>query len=50
MTIAIRQLHPLFAGEVEGVDLRRPLGADEVRAIVEGMDKLRRAGLSRPAR
>ena len=39
MTIAIRQLHPLFAGEVEGIDLRRPLGPDEVRAIEAGMDR-----------
>ena len=39
MTIAIRQLHPLFAGEVEGVDLCRPLGADEVLAIEAGMDR-----------
>src|SRR5688500_1080435 len=30
MTISIRQLHPLFVGEVEGIDLRRPRGADEV--------------------
>ncbi len=39
MTIAIRQLHPLFVGEVEGVDLCRPLSADEVLAIEAGMDR-----------
>ena len=39
MTIAIRQLHPLFAGELEAVDLCRPLRADEVLAIEAGMDR-----------
>ena len=39
MTVEIRQLHPLFVGEVGGVDLRRPLEADEVAAIEAGMDR-----------
>jgi alpha-ketoglutarate-dependent 2,4-dichlorophenoxyacetate dioxygenase len=39
MTISIRQLHPHFVGEVSGVDLRQPLGADEVAAIEAGMDR-----------
>jgi alpha-ketoglutarate-dependent 2,4-dichlorophenoxyacetate dioxygenase len=39
MGVAIRQLHPVFVGEVDGVDLRQPLGADEVAAIVAGMDR-----------
>ena len=39
MGVTIRQLHPVFVGEVEGVDLRKPLGADEVAAIVAGMDR-----------
>jgi alpha-ketoglutarate-dependent 2,4-dichlorophenoxyacetate dioxygenase len=39
MGVAIRQLHPVFVGEVGGVDLRQPLGADEVAAIVAGMDR-----------
>jgi alpha-ketoglutarate-dependent 2,4-dichlorophenoxyacetate dioxygenase len=39
MVIGIRQLHPLFVGEVEGVDLRRPLDAGEVAAIEAGMDR-----------
>jgi alpha-ketoglutarate-dependent 2,4-dichlorophenoxyacetate dioxygenase len=39
MTIGIRQLHPGFVGEVEGVDLRRPLDAAEVAAIEAGMDR-----------
>jgi alpha-ketoglutarate-dependent 2,4-dichlorophenoxyacetate dioxygenase len=39
MTIGIRALHPLFVGEVEGLDLRRPLGIDEIAAIHEAMDR-----------
>jgi alpha-ketoglutarate-dependent 2,4-dichlorophenoxyacetate dioxygenase len=39
MAIAIRQIHPVFVGEVSGVDLRRPLAADEVATIEEGMDR-----------
>jgi alpha-ketoglutarate-dependent 2,4-dichlorophenoxyacetate dioxygenase len=39
MTISIRQIHPVFVGEVEGVDLRRPLSAEEVEAIEAGMDR-----------
>lgn len=39
MTVKIRQLHPLFVGEVEGVDLRQPLTSDEVAAIEAGMDR-----------
>ncbi|HWD58235.1 MAG TPA: TauD/TfdA family dioxygenase [Stellaceae bacterium] len=39
MTLSIRQIHPVFAGEVSGVDLRRKLSADDVAAIDEGMDR-----------
>src|ERR1700719_4796 len=39
MSASIRPLHPLFVGEVAGVDCRRPLGADEVAAIEAGMDR-----------
>jgi alpha-ketoglutarate-dependent 2,4-dichlorophenoxyacetate dioxygenase len=39
MTICIRQIHPVFVGEVEGVDLRRPLSAEDVEAIEAGMDR-----------
>ncbi len=39
MAVSIRQIHPLFVGEVSGVDLRRPLAADEVAAIEAGMDR-----------
>jgi len=39
MTIAIRQIHPVFVGDVSGVDLTRPLAPDEVSAIEAGMDR-----------
>src|SRR3982751_3505740 len=39
MTVSIRQIHPVFAGEVSGVDLRRPLSREEVAAIEAGMDR-----------
>ena len=39
MSVPIRQLHPLFFGELAGVDLRRPLSKVEVAAIVAGMDR-----------
>ena len=39
MTIAIRQIHPVFVGDVSGVELTRPLAPDEVSAIEAGMDR-----------
>ena len=39
MSLTIRQIHPVFVGEVGGVDLRRPLSAEEVAAIDAGMDE-----------
>ena len=39
MTVAIRQIGPCFAGEVAGIDMRKPLTAEEVAAIHTGMDK-----------
>jgi len=39
MTLSIQPLHPEFVGEVEGVDLTRPLDAAEVAAIEAGMDR-----------
>lgn len=39
MPIAIRPLHPVFVGEVEGIDMRRPLAREEVAAIEAGMDE-----------
>ena len=39
MTIAIAPLHPVFVGEVSGVDISCPLDAAEVAAIEAGMDR-----------
>ncbi|HEX3954829.1 MAG TPA: TauD/TfdA family dioxygenase [Stellaceae bacterium] len=39
MAISISPLTPVFAGEVAGVDCRRPLASDEVAAIEVGMDR-----------
>jgi alpha-ketoglutarate-dependent 2,4-dichlorophenoxyacetate dioxygenase len=39
MAIAIRQINPVFLGEVSGVDLRAPLSRADVSAIEAGMDR-----------
>src|SRR5512145_1692717 len=39
MNIAIRPLHPVFVGEVSGLDITRPLAREEVAAIEAGMDR-----------
>jgi alpha-ketoglutarate-dependent 2,4-dichlorophenoxyacetate dioxygenase len=39
MAISIRQIHPVFVGEVSGVDLRQPLSIEEIAEIDEGMDR-----------
>ncbi|HEX3537711.1 MAG TPA: TauD/TfdA family dioxygenase [Stellaceae bacterium] len=39
MAVSIRQIHPVFVGEVSGVDLRRPLSHEEAAAIEAGMDR-----------
>ena len=39
MTIEIRQITSVFAGEVSGVDITQPLSRDEVAAIEAGMDR-----------
>ena len=39
MPVSIKPLHPVFAGEVSGVDCTKPLTPDEVAAIEAGMDK-----------
>lgn len=39
MPVSIRPLHPVFAGEVSGIDCRAPLTDDEVAAIEAGMDR-----------
>ncbi|HET6366583.1 MAG TPA: TauD/TfdA family dioxygenase, partial [Pseudomonadales bacterium] len=38
-SIRIRQVGPCFAGEVEGLDLRRPLSPEENAAVHAGMDQ-----------
>ena len=37
MTAKIKQIHPVFVGEVSDVDLREPLTAEDVQIIDEGM-------------
>ena len=39
MAISIRQVGPCFAGEVDGLDLGKPLDQDEIAAIHAGMDR-----------
>ena len=39
MTISIRQIHPVFAGEVTGADLTRPMTEAERAVIDAGMDR-----------
>jgi alpha-ketoglutarate-dependent 2,4-dichlorophenoxyacetate dioxygenase len=39
MSVSIRQIHPVFVGEVSGFDVSRPLSREEVAAIEAGMDR-----------
>ncbi len=39
MAITIRQVGPCFAGEVDGIDLAKPLTPEEVATIHAGMDR-----------
>ena len=39
MSVSIRQIHPVFAGEVTGIDCARPLSPEETAAIEAGMDQ-----------
>ncbi len=39
MAVSIRPLHDVFVGEVSGVDITKPLAADEVAALEAGMDR-----------
>jgi alpha-ketoglutarate-dependent 2,4-dichlorophenoxyacetate dioxygenase len=39
MPVNIRKLHPLFVGEVTGVDLTKPVSRDDAEAIERGMDE-----------
>jgi alpha-ketoglutarate-dependent 2,4-dichlorophenoxyacetate dioxygenase len=39
MPVSIHPLHPVFVGEVTGIDCRKPLRQDQVAAIQAGMDQ-----------
>jgi alpha-ketoglutarate-dependent 2,4-dichlorophenoxyacetate dioxygenase len=39
MGIEIRQLHPLFVGEISGMELSRPLEEADVQALWEAIDR-----------
>ena len=39
MSISVRQLHPVFVGEVSGVDLAEPLSPDTVEALQQAIDR-----------
>jgi alpha-ketoglutarate-dependent 2,4-dichlorophenoxyacetate dioxygenase len=39
MAVSIRQIHPVFVGEVSGVDCAQPLSGADIAAIKAGMDE-----------
>jgi alpha-ketoglutarate-dependent 2,4-dichlorophenoxyacetate dioxygenase len=39
MSLSVRQLHPLFVGEVSGVDVRRPLDTPATAALWQAIDR-----------
>src|SRR5690242_341612 len=39
MAVTVRQLHPLFVGEIGGVDLRKPMRPDEVEALTAAINQ-----------
>ena len=39
MALTIRQIHPVFVGEVTGIDIGKPLSREEVAALEAGMDR-----------
>jgi alpha-ketoglutarate-dependent 2,4-dichlorophenoxyacetate dioxygenase len=39
MSVSIRQIHPVFVGEVSGIDIARPLSPDEAAAVEDGMNQ-----------
>src|SRR5947209_11373781 len=39
MNVSIRQIHPVFVGEVSGIDISRPRSRDEIAAVEAGMDR-----------
>jgi alpha-ketoglutarate-dependent 2,4-dichlorophenoxyacetate dioxygenase len=44
MGFEIRQIHPLFVGEVSGIDLSRPLTSAAIRALWEAIDRYASTG------
>ncbi len=45
MSIAIRPIHPVFAGEVSGIDLTRELSPEQVQALVKANSQGRQWGV-----
>src|SRR5438034_9466564 len=39
MNVSIRQIHPVFVGEVSGIDISRRLSRDRSAAVEAGMDR-----------
>ena len=39
MNIAIRPIHPVFVGEVSGIDISQPISREDAAAIEAGMDR-----------
>ncbi|MGE0223024.1 MAG: TauD/TfdA dioxygenase family protein [Acetobacteraceae bacterium] len=39
MAVSVKQIHPVFVGEVSGVDLRQPLDKDTVTALNDAINK-----------
>jgi alpha-ketoglutarate-dependent 2,4-dichlorophenoxyacetate dioxygenase len=39
MSVSIQQIHPVFVGEVTGIDITRSLSAQEIAAVEAGMDR-----------
>jgi alpha-ketoglutarate-dependent 2,4-dichlorophenoxyacetate dioxygenase len=39
VAVTIKQLHPVFAGEVSGVDLAKPISREDANAIDDGMNR-----------
>ncbi len=39
MSVSLRQIHPVFVGQVSGIDITKPLSRDEVATVEAGMDR-----------
>src|SRR5688500_19669070 len=39
MSISIHRIHPVFVGEVSGIDISRPLSREEAAAVEAGMGR-----------